>query len=286
MLKSSEQGAIEFPCLLLEVANMRVPPHSDYDRLGKTGSKRRIPIPRSPTGRLNSTQGSISMSQNHCAEVLAEFRPMLSALLRRDRMLVLAALLVVILLAWSYLLLGAGIEMEQMDMGGGQMMQMAPAWTVGYAALIFLMWAIMMMAMMLPSAAPAVLLAAALMRQRGDNRIFGPTGLFVLGYLLIWFGFSLTATALQWGLDRAGLLSADMASGSAALAGLLLIAAGLYQWTPVKQACLVQCRSPFEQLTKYWRQNKFGPLLAGVMHGLFCLGCCWLLMALLFVGGL
>jgi predicted metal-binding membrane protein len=77
-----------------------------------------------------------------------------------------------------------------------------------------------------------------------------------------------------------------MASGSATLAGLLLIAAGLYQWTPLKQACLVQCRSPFEQLTKYWRQNTFGPLLAGTMHGLFCLGCCWLLMALLFVGGL
>jgi hypothetical protein len=116
---------------------------------------------------------------------------MLSALLRRERMLVLAALLAVILLAWSYLLLGAGVEMEQMDMGGGQMMLMAPAWTASYAALIFLMWAIMMMAMMLPSAAPAVLLAAALMRQRGGDRIFGPTGLFVLGYLLIWFGFSL-----------------------------------------------------------------------------------------------
>ena len=101
---------------------------------------------------------------------------MLSALLRRERMLVLAALFAVILLAWSYLLLGAGIEMEQMDMGGGQMMLMAPAWTASYAALIFLIWAIMMMAMMLPSAAPAVLLAAALMRQRDGDRIFGPTG--------------------------------------------------------------------------------------------------------------
>ena len=126
---------------------------------------------------------------------------MLSALLRRERMLVLAALFAVILLAWSYLLLGAGIEMERMEMGGGQMMLMAPAWTASYAALIFLMWAMMMMA--LPSAAPAVLLAAALMRQRDGDRIFGPTGLFVLGYLLIWFGFSLAATALQWGLDRA-----------------------------------------------------------------------------------
>lgn len=211
---------------------------------------------------------------------------MLRALLQHDRILVLAGLLAVILLAWGWLLLGAGIEMEQMDMGGGQVMLMAPEWSASYAVVIFLMWAIMMVAMMLPSAAPAILLAAALMRQRGGNRIFGPTGLFVVGYLVIWFGFSLTATALQWSLDRAGLLSADMASGSAALAGLLLIAAGLYQWTPLKQACLVQCRSPFEQITKYWSQNKFGPLLAGAMHGLFCLGCCWLLMALLFVGGL
>jgi predicted metal-binding membrane protein len=211
---------------------------------------------------------------------------MLRALLQHDRILALAGLLVVILLAWGWLLLGAGIDMEQMDMGGGQVMLMAPEWSVSYAAVIFLMWAIMMMAMMLPSAAPAILLAAALMRQRGGNRIFGLTGLFVLGYLVVWFGFSLVATALQWSLDRAGLLSVEMASGSATLAGLLLIAAGLYQWTPLKQACLVQCRSPFEQLIKYWRQNAFGPLLAGTMHGLFCLGCCWLLMALLFVGGL
>jgi predicted metal-binding membrane protein len=211
---------------------------------------------------------------------------MLRALLQRDRMLVLGGLLVVILLAWGWLLLGAGIDMEQMDMGAGQVMLMAPEWSAGYAEVIFLMWAIMMMAMMLPSAAPAILLAAALMRQRGGNRIFGPTGLFVLGYLVIWFAFSLIATALQWSLDRVSLLSADMASNSAPLAGVLLIAAGLYQWTPFKQTCLVQCRSPFEQLTKYWRQSTFGPLLAGTMHGLFCLGCCWLLMALLFVGGL
>ena len=211
---------------------------------------------------------------------------MLLALLRHDRMAVLMGLVAVILLAWGWLLLGAGIEMEQMDMGGGKIMLMAPEWSISYAALIFLMWAIMMVAMMLPSAAPAILLAAALMRQRGGNHTFGPTGLFVLGYFVIWFGFSLVATALQWGLDRADLLSADMASGSAALAGLLLISAGLYQWTPLKQACLVQCRSPFEHLTKYWRQGAFGPMMAGARHGVFCLGCCWMLMALLFVGGL
>lgn len=211
---------------------------------------------------------------------------MLRALLRHDRVVALAGLLAVILLAWGWLLLGAGIEMEQMDVGGGQIMLMAPEWTAGYAAMIFLMWAIMMMAMMLPSAAPAILLAAALLSPRGGRHRFGPTGLFALGYLIIWCGFSLVATALQWGLDRAGLLSADMTSGSAILAGLLLICAGLYQWTPWKQACLAQCRSPFEYLTRYWRRGALGPMMAGVRHGLFCLGCCWMLMALLFVGGL
>jgi predicted metal-binding membrane protein len=211
---------------------------------------------------------------------------MLRSMLEHDRILVLAALLAVSVLAWTWLLLGAGIEMEQMDMGGGQVMLIAPEWSIGYAALIFLMWAIMMMAMMLPSAAPAILLAAALMRQRRGDHIFWPVGLFVLGYLIVWFGFSLMATALQWGLDRIGLLSDDMAVGGATFAGLLLIAAGLYQWTPLKQACLIQCRSPFEQVTKYWRRGPFGPMMAGIRHGIFCLGCCWMLMALLFVGGL
>ena len=211
---------------------------------------------------------------------------MVRALLQRDRMIVLVGLLTVILLAWGWLLFGAGIEMEQMDMGGGQIMLMAPEWSAGYAVIIFLMWAIMMMAMMLPSAAPAILLAAALMAQRNGNRLLGPAGLFVLGYLLVWLGFSLIATVLQFGLDRAELLSADMASANTQLAAVLLIVAGIYQWTPWKQACLVHCRSPAEQLTRFWRQGTSGPLRAGVMHGLFCLGCCWLLMALLFVGGL
>ena len=210
---------------------------------------------------------------------------MLTALLRHDRTLVLAGLLAVILLAWGYLLHGGGVAMEQMDMGGGQMMAMAPAWTPFYAMLMVLMWAIMMMAMMLPSAAPAILLVAALMRPSGGNTVFGSTGLFVMGYLIIWFGFSVVAVALQWGLDRVELLSADMASISAVLSGLLLIATGIYQLTAWKQACLVQCRSPFDLITRSWRQGRLGPALAGMRHGLFCLGCCWMIMALLFVGG-
>lgn len=211
---------------------------------------------------------------------------MLTTLLRHDRALVLAGLSLAIVLAWAWLLVGAGIEMDEMDMGGGQIMLMAPPWTFGYAVLIFLMWTIMMAAMMLPSAAPAILLVLALTRQRGDAHAAHASGLFAVGYLAVWGGFSLIATGFQWALDRAGLLSEQMASASVMLAAALLIVAGIYQWTPWKRACLRHCRSPLEYLTRFWRQGTFGPLRAGARHGAFCLGCCWMLMALLFVGGL
>jgi predicted metal-binding membrane protein len=207
---------------------------------------------------------------------------LLHALLRRDRALVLASLVAVIMLAWAYLILGAGIEMDEMDMGGGQIMMMAPPWTLGYAALIFLMWAIMMVAMMLPSAAPTILLVTALARDR-----IAPVAIpFACGYVLVWTGFSLAATALQFGLDRAGVLSGTMATSSAALAGVVLIVAGAYQWTPLKQACLRHCRSPLAFLLGRWRKGAWGAVTNGMRHGLFCLGCCWMLMVLLFVGGL
>jgi predicted metal-binding membrane protein len=210
----------------------------------------------------------------------------LIALLRHDRTLVLAGLAGVIVLAWVWLFMGAGLHMDAMDMGGGQIMLMAPPWTPGYAVTIFIMWIVMMAAMMLPSAAPAILLVAALARQRDERHAIASSWQFALGYLAIWAAFSLVATGLQFALDRAGLLSETMASGSVVLAALLLIAAGIYQWTPWKEACLRQCRSPIEFLTRYWRQGAFGPVRAGAWHGAFCLGCCWMLMALLFVGGL
>lgn len=211
----------------------------------------------------------------------------LYSLLRHDHAVVLASLVGVIAIAWLYLLLGAGIGMETMDMGRGQMMLMAPAWTPGYAALIFLMWAIMMVAMMLPSAAPTILLVANIARNRGAAGSGMPrTALFALGYIAVWAGFSSAATLLQWNLDRIGILSESMASQSAAVAGLILVAAGLYQWTPLKQTCLRHCRSPLEFLVRHWRAGAWGGAVIGVRHGLFCLGCCWMLMALLFVGGL
>jgi predicted metal-binding membrane protein len=210
----------------------------------------------------------------------------LSAFLRRDRTLVLAGLVAVIVLSWVWLLTGAGLKMNEMDMGGGQIILMAPPWTAQYAAMIFLMWVIMMAAMMLPSAAPAILLVIALTKQRGEPHAIRASGEFAFGYVAVWGAFSLIATGLQWGLDRVGLLSGAMASGSVVLAALLLFAAGVYQLTPWKQACLRHCRSPLEFLTRYWRKGPFGPMRAGAWHGAFCLGCCWMLMGLLFVGGL
>jgi predicted metal-binding membrane protein len=211
-----------------------------------------------------------------------------AAALRHDRAIVMAGLVAVILLAWTYLLLGAGIEMEAMDMGGGQMMMMAPEWTPGYAAIIFAMWAIMMVAMMLPGAAPTILLVAKVMRERASagGAVPGTAALFVLGYVLVWTGFSLAATLLQWGLDRSGLLTDRMAAGSSVFAGAILLAAGIYQWTPLKEACLRHCRSPLDFLLYHWREGAWGAAWSGVRHGLFCLGCCWMLMGLLFVGGL
>ena len=160
------------------------------------------------------------------------------------------------------------------------MMLMAPAWTPSYAALIFLMWAIMMMAMMLPPPRPPFCWRRADAPTR--RRPVRTTGLFVLGYLLVWFGFSLLATVLQWSLDRAGLLAADMASGSHAGRRI----ADRCRPLPMDAAeAGLPCPlpSPFEHLTRQWGRGPFRPAR---YHGVFCLGCCWMLMALLFVGGL
>lgn len=210
---------------------------------------------------------------------------MRAELLRHDRAIVLGALAAVVAAAWVYLLLGAGVDIE---MGSGEIMAMLPEWTPAYAGLIFFMWLVMMTAMMLPSAAPTILLVGALARHRSANPGAVPVtaALFASGYLLVWCGFSLAATLLQWGLNKAGLLSEALALGNAILASTVSIAAGVYQWTPLKDSCLKHCRSPAEFLVRHWHKGALGAVQTGIRHGLFCLGCCWILMALLFVGGL
>ena len=215
---------------------------------------------------------------------------MLDAVLRRDRQVLLAALVVVVALAWGWVLLGGGLGMTAVEMTGMAGMDgwmMAPAtWTFGYAALMLSMWWVMMVAMMLPSAAPTLLLFARIVRQDNSaRRGLRPTAFFALGYLIAWGGFSLVAVTLQWMLEAVRLMSPMLVVTHAWLGAAILIAAGLWQLTPIKTMCLRHCRSPLGFLVGHWRNGRWGALRMGLGHGAYCLGCCWFLMALLFFGG-
>jgi predicted metal-binding membrane protein len=202
-------------------------------------------------------------------------------LLRRDRRVAMAALTAVAILAWGYLLLGAGMDMSAAMPG----MATPMAWSPGHAALMTLMWALMMLAMMLPSAAPMILLHTTVSRRRDPERGGRRALLFTLGYAAIWSGFAVGATAAQWALERTALLTPAMSLGSTVVASLLFLGAGIYQFTPLKQACLRQCRSPLEFLVGQWRGGGAGAFIMGAQHGAYCVGCCWAVMVLLFVGG-
>ena len=234
----------------------------------------------------------------------------LESVLRRDRLVVVIALVAVIVLSWVYVLAGAGMGMsafemtrmtqpvgvidstqpsvQGMSMGGTAVggTMVTGAWTVGYAVVIFFMWWVMMFGMMLPSAAPLLLLFARMMRkEKNKGAPYVPTGVFALGYVIMWAAFSAIATGAQWGLEASGLLSGIMVGTSAVLGAGLLIAAGVWQLTPWKNACLRHCRSPIGFLSAHWRPGRTGAFKMGLVHGAFCLGCCWFLMALLFYGG-
>jgi len=208
--------------------------------------------------------------------------PAIMRLARRERAIVAAALAAIVVLAWSYILLGAGVDTA---MAMGEAMTPMP-WTLTTVRAMLVMWIVMMSGMMLPSAAPMILLFAAINRRHPAPLRYGAIGLFALAYLAVWAAFSVVATGVQWQLDEARLLSPFMATGSTALAGTLFLLAGAYQLTPLKQACLRQCRSPLDLLTRYWRRGALGAFGMGLRHGFFCLGCCWAVMLLLFVGGL
>jgi predicted metal-binding membrane protein len=218
----------------------------------------------------------------------------MEGLFRRENTLVIAALAALILLAWAALLLGAGTGMDPFAMSGWLMpLELPPAlsadWTFAYWLVAFFMWVAMMVAMMLPSATPMVLLYARVARQaerqgRAINASAAITA-FASAYLALWILFSLLAVALQWALEHAGALSAMMSSRVALLSGGLLIAAGLYQLTPLKTVCLRHCRGPAQFLADHWRPGVTGAWQMGFAHGLYCLGCCAVLMLLLFVGG-
>jgi len=204
----------------------------------------------------------------------------------RDRAIVLTGLIGLCLLAWGYLFYLSWM-MDQMpaDMAMSKPQMMNWSWTE--VLLCFIMWAVMMVGMMIPSAAPMIMIFTQTYRKRISlGQPYVPTSLFVLGYIAVWTAFSLIATASQWGLHATTLLSPTMLkSTSPLLGGTILVAAGVFQWTDLKQRCLKHCRSPLNFLLNEWRNGRRGALIMGLRHGLFCLGCCWALMALLFVTG-
>jgi predicted metal-binding membrane protein len=209
----------------------------------------------------------------------------LEALLRRERAIALAAIAAVTGICWAYLVRDAS-RMDPTGMHPALCAAGMQAWTPGYALAMLAMWAVMMIGMMLPSAAPMILLHARVARRASaEGRSLAPTGLFALGYLAVWTLFAAAATGAQWGLDRLALLSPAMVATSPTFGAGVLIAAGLYQMTPVKDACLRRCRAPALFLSEHWRPGRSGALVVGIEHGAFCLGCCWVLMGLLFVGG-
>jgi predicted metal-binding membrane protein len=213
----------------------------------------------------------------------------MESLLKRDRLIVLAALAATTLLAWGYMIR----EAQAMNLTGAcccaGMAMSGPdinPWSSATLAPLFLMWAEMMVAMMLPSATPMILTFAKVQRNRREQeRPFVATGIFLLGYLVIWTGFSALAAVMQWALHAKALLSPMMVSASPALGSALLIVAGVFQWTPLKNKCLASCCSPLNFLMTGWRDGRWGAFVMGLRHGTHCAGCCWFLMLLLFVAG-
>ncbi len=213
----------------------------------------------------------------------------METILRRERLIVGGCLAVMVLVAWWYLFYSraampgmdmSGMNMPGMDMPGPQ------EWGAPAVFLLFVMWAVMMVAMMVPSAAPMVLAFVSVnQRRQTAGRQFVPVGIFLAGYLAIWTAYSAVATLAQWGLHKAALLSPGMAATSPVLNGGLLVAAGIFQWTPLKHMCLKGCRSPLSFLMSEWRDGRTGAFIMGLRHGSYCVGCCWVLMALLFVTG-
>ena len=216
---------------------------------------------------------------------------------RAHRAIVVAGLVGLTVVSWAYLIhLADGMtvspETRSLQMAGEVAgPQMVLAWGAGEILMLLVMWLVMMVAMMVPSVSPLVLVFArkaprtADAGHTGDASALAPVWLLLLGYLLTWGGFSLVATLVQWSLHRAALLSPTMTSTSSLVGGALLVGAGIFQLTPLKRACLVRCRSPVGFLMSHWCPGPKGALIMGLKHGAYCVGCCWMLMALLFVAG-
>ena len=202
--------------------------------------------------------------------------------IRRDRIIILFAIVLATLIAWAWLVnMAQGMESVPM-----MPMPAIDPWSSGNLISMIIMWVVMMVGMMLPSATPMILIYARVVRQkneRGAARTL--TASFTFGYLVVWALFSVLATFLQAALQDLDLLSSMLVSTSRYLGSALFITAGIYQLTPLKHSCLKSCRSPLDFVLQSWRKGRIGSLVMGLEHGMFCAGCCWILMLLLFVLG-
>ncbi len=207
----------------------------------------------------------------------------LEAVLRRERLWIVAALAAACLLCWAWI---APMALDMYGpMHGASAWMMAAGEPARYAALLFAMWTVMMAGMMLPSVAPAVLLFALVVRSHDTTRVALRACAFTAGYLLVWTAFSVAITLLQLVLAALLYLSPMMELRNQVLSGAVVLAAGAYQLTPAKRSCLASCRAPVAFLARYYRPGSGAALRLGLRHGGYCLGCCWALMLLLFVAG-
>jgi predicted metal-binding membrane protein len=219
---------------------------------------------------------------------MTEQTDVLASWLKRDQLFVFLELILLALIAWAYILqLNSAMSSESMDsIVSDVAMPQMNQWDIKDAAAIALMWSVMMIAMMLPSATPMILIFSTVNRKRQLlGNPFVPTWIFLSGYLLVWIGFSLLATGGQWSLHNLSLISPRMKIINPLVSGIILIAAGIYQFTPIKDVCLKNCQSPLDFIMGNWRNGKLGTLFMGLQHGKYCVGCCWAFMILLFVGG-
>ena len=210
-------------------------------------------------------------------------------LAQRDRVFILTCIGLITALAWVYLVhlghqMSSAMTYEQAMAAMG--MAVNTPWEIGDVLFTFAMWAVMMVGMMAPAAAPILLLFGAAQAKRGERRALPAVAMFALGYVGIWIAFSVGAAIAQWGLHGAAMLSMAMATSSPRLGGTILIAAGAYQLTALKNRCLTHCRSPLGFLLTNWRDGQLGAFRMGSRHGIYCLGCCWALMCVLFAVGI
>ncbi len=210
----------------------------------------------------------------------------LEKLFKRDRLIIIGGLFFITLLSWLYIIYLYN-QMTYMDMNALFFaMPMTPEWTATDFMLLFLMWVVMMIAMMTPSVAPLILIFAKVNRERRQQeRPFVHTFYLMAGYFLVWTAFSLAATCLQWLLQQVSLLNPEMQTTNKILGGMILMVTGIFQFTPLKQTCLKYCRTPLGFILQNWKEGKQGALRMGIENGFYCVGCCWMLMVLLFVAG-